>query len=317
VRELEVARTDDPAELTAIARRLLREQFARASLGISGVNFAVAATGSILLLENEGNIRLTTSLPPVHVALMGIEKLVPRLEDLAVFLRLLPRSGTGQHLTSYQSLLTGPPARDGQEGPRELHIVLVDNGRSAMLADPRERETLACIRCGACLNACPVYRQVGGHAYGSVYPGPIGSILTPQLVGDEAAGELPFASSLCGACRDVCPVKIDIPGLLLRLRARAASSKQATPPASEERRAFQGWAWAMERAWRYELAAKLARTAAPVALGDDLLGRWLRERAPPLGDWLAGRELRAPAPRSFREVWRAELARGGEEPPRG
>jgi L-lactate dehydrogenase complex protein LldF len=194
--------------------------------------------------------------------------------------------------------------------------VLVDNGRADMLADPHERETLACIRCGACLNTCPVYRQVGGHAYGSVYPGPIGSILTPQLAGDDAAGELPFASSLCGACRDVCPVKIDIPGLLLRLRARAARSKQATPPASEERRAFRGWAWAMERAWRYELAAKLARTAAPVALGDDLLGRWLRARATPLADWLAGRELRPPAARSFREIWRAELARE-EEPARG
>jgi len=312
VRTLDVERTDDPAQLTAIARRLLREQFARASLGISGVNFAVAETGSILLLENEGNIRLSTTLPPVHVALMGIEKLLPRVSDLEVFLRLLPRSGTGQHLTSYQSLLTGPPARLGQEGPRELHIVLVDNGRSGMLADEHERETLACIRCGACLNTCPVYRQVGGHAYGSVYPGPIGSILTPQLAGDAAAGELPFASSLCGACRDVCPVKIDIPGLLLRQRARAAESKADDPPAAEERRAFQAWAWAMERAWRYELAARMARGASPVVLGDDALGRWMRERMPPLASWLAGRELRAPAARPFREIWRTELDRDWE-----
>lgn len=307
VRELEVRRTEDPGELTAIARRLLREQFARASLGISGANFGVAESGSLLLLENEGNIRFATSLPPVHVALMGIEKLVPRLADLDVFLRLLPRSGTGQHLTSYQSLLTGP-ARDGQEGPREVHVVLVDNGRSALLADEQDRQTLACIRCGACLNACPVYRQVGGHAYGSVYPGPIGSILTPQLAGVEAAGELPFASSMCGACRDVCPVKIDIPRMLLRLRARTHAGTPRTPRVKQEERAFAAWAWVMERAWRYQCAARIARFAAPLVLGHGSLARWLRARMGPLGSWTSERELRW-ARRSFRTIWRAELGR--------
>jgi L-lactate dehydrogenase complex protein LldF len=308
VRELDVRRTDEPAELTAIARRLLREQFARASLGISGVNFGVAESGSLLLVENEGNIRLTTSLPPVHVALMGIEKLVPRRCDLDVFLRLLPRSGTGQHLTSYQSLLTGP-ARDGEEGPRELHIVLVDNGRSALLADEHDRQTLACIRCGACLNACPVYRQVGGHAYGSVYPGPIGAILTPQLAGVEAAGELPFASSLCGACRDVCPVKIDIPRILLRLRAKSHAGAPSSAPVRREALAFKLWAWTMERAWRYRCAARIARAASPLVLGRGSLACWLRARLGPLGRWTEERELRRPQ-RSFRALWRAELGRG-------
>ena len=306
-RELAVERTENPVELTAIARRLLRQQFARASLGVSGVNFAVAETGSILLVENEGNIRLTTSLPAVHVALMGIEKLVPRLADLEVFLRLLPRSGTGQHLTSYQSLLTGPPAAVGQEGPRELHIVLVDNGRSGLLADERARQTLACIRCGACLNACPVYRQIGGHAYGSVYPGPIGSILTPQLAGVAAAGELPFASSLCGACRDVCPVKIDIPGILLRLRARSQEASDRPAQINRDGPAFSLWAWIMERAWRYETAARLARVAAPLALGRSGFARWLRGRIGPLCAWTAGRELRRPAAQSFRDLWSAGL----------
>ncbi len=312
VRELSVERSEDPAELTAIARRLLREHFARATLGISGVNFAVAESGSILLLENEGNIRLVTSLPRVHLAVMGIEKLIPRLDDLEVFLRLLPRSGTGQHLTSYQSLLTGAPAPLGEEGPQEVHVLIVDNGRTRMLADELERQTLACIRCGACLNACPVYRQVGGHAYGSVYPGPIGAILTPQLAGVEAAGELPFASSLCGACRDVCPVKIDIPRLLLRLRARSTAQRAARGA----RLAFRLWAWAMVRAWRYAALARLARAASAIAPGGGRLGRIVRRRVPPLWAWTAARELRPPARRSFREIWRQESASRGD-PKRG
>src|SRR5437660_920357 len=203
--------SDDIATLAAAARQALRRRFAEADLGVSGVNFAVAETGTILILENEGNARLTTSLPRTHVALMGIEKVIPRFADLEVFLRLLPRSGTGQALTAYQSLLTGTKRHAADEGPEELHIVVLDNGRSRMLASPVTRQTLACIRCGACLNACPVYRQIGGHAYGSVYPGPIGAVLTPQLLGMGESAELPYASSLCGACRDVCPVKIDIP----------------------------------------------------------------------------------------------------------
>jgi L-lactate dehydrogenase complex protein LldF len=247
-RELGIERTDDPAELTRTARRVLRALFAEADLGISGVNFAVAETGAFLVLENEGNARMTTTLPRAHLAVMGIEKVLPRHADLELFLRLLPRSGTGQALTSYQTLFTRPGAADG-EGPEQLHLLIVDNGRSAMLASELERQSLACIRCGACLNACPVYQQIGGHAYGSVYPGPIGAVITPQLNGIEKAAKLPFASSLCGACRDVCPVKIDLPRLLLHLRARALASKAFVPGVGgwRERLAFRAWAWTMSR----------------------------------------------------------------------
>src|SRR6266516_2914652 len=217
--KLGIEPTDDVDRLTSAARRVLRQRFAAADMGISGVNFGVAETGTILILENEGNVRLTTSLPRTHIAVMGIEKILPRFADLDVFLKLLPRSGTGQQLTTYQSLITGTKGRPDDEGPAELHIVLLDNGRSRMLAHPVTRQALACIRCGACLNACPVYQQIGGHAYGSVYPGPIGAVITPQLSGLAKNSQLPYASSLCGACREVCPVKIDIPQLLLHLRA--------------------------------------------------------------------------------------------------
>src|SRR5713101_2531375 len=226
--KLGIAPTNDIARLTSTARQVLRQKFAAADIGISGVNFGVAETGTILILENEGNIRLTTSLPKTHIAVMGIEKVVPRLADLEVFLKLLPRSGTGQHLTSYQSLITGTKRRPEDEGPDEVHIILLDNGRSRMLARAVTRQSLACIRCGACLNACPVYQQVGGHAYGSVYPGPIGAVITPQLTPIKMSAQLPYASSLCGACREVCPVKIDIPELLLHLRSEVVEGTMSS-----------------------------------------------------------------------------------------
>src|SRR5919106_1778283 len=225
--ELGIPPTDDIGQLTSTARSTLRQWFASADVGISGVNFGIAETGTIVIVENEGNIRLTTSLPRTHIAVMGIEKLLPRFDDLEVFLKLLPRSGTGQRLTTYQSYITGTKCNADDEGPDELHIVILDNGRSRMLAHPVTRQSLACIRCGACLNACPVYQQIGGHAYGSVYPGPIGAVITPQLVGLEKAAQLPYASSLCGACREVCPVKIDIPELLLHLRAEITEGEKA------------------------------------------------------------------------------------------
>lgn len=307
VRELGVERTNDPAELTAIARRVLRERFAEAALGISGVNFGVAETGSILVLENEGNIRLTTSLPRIHVALMGIEKLVPRFEDLALYLRLLPRSGTGQRLTTYQSILTG--TRAGEEGPGEVHVVLVDAGRSALLARPDDRQTLSCIRCGACQNVCPVYRAVGGHAYGAVYGGPIGAILTPHLARGEGDGshaaELPYASSLCAACRDVCPVKIDIPRSLLRLRARAVDEGRR---GRLERVGFRSWARTMERQGRYERALMAGRTFQGAVLGDGAVARLVRSPVAPLKAWMAERAPRPLAKRSFRELWKDGLA---------
>src|SRR4029079_14758129 len=208
--ELGMTPTDDVGQLTSTARATLRDRFAAADLGISGVNFGIAETGTIVIVENEGNIRLTTSLPRTHIAVMGIDKVLPRFADLDVFLKLLPRSGTGQRLTTYQSYITGTKRQPPNEGPEERHIVLLDNGRSRMLAHPVTRQSLACIRCGACLNACPVYQQIGGHAYGSVYQGPIGAVITPQLMGIEKTSQLPYASSLCGACREVCPVKIDI-----------------------------------------------------------------------------------------------------------
>jgi len=317
VEKLAIEPTDDIEELTRTARRVLRDHFARCDLGVSGVNFAVAETGSILILENEGNARLTMSLPRTHVALMGIEKVIPCFDDLEVFLRLLPRSGTGQHLTSYQSILTGPGAPDG-EGPEELHIVILDNGRSGMLHDRVTRQSLACIRCGACLNVCPVYQAIGGHAYGSVYPGPIGAVITPQLSGVEKAAQLPFASSLCGACRDVCPVKIDIPELLLELRTRVVSgsglphSPDATsgvPRKRLERLAFRAWAWTMTSGLGYRASSWLARASLRTAWGRAAAGRLF----PPWRAWTELRDARPPAARAFRELWKTELARGEEQ----
>src|SRR5215207_1156590 len=265
--------TDDVAVLTQTARRILRERFAEAEVGISGVNFGVAETGTILILENEGNARLTTSLPRTHIAVMGIEKIIPRFADLDVFLKLLPRSGTGQRLTAYQSLITGAKRGADDEGPEEVHIVLMDNGRSRMLSHPVTRQSLACIRCGACLNACPVYQQVGGHAYGSVYPGPIGAVITPQLVGIGRAAQLPYASSLCGACREVCPVKIDIPELLLHLRAEVAEGTKApVKHKTGEKLAFKLYSFAWSRPLFYKLGNKMSRLMQKFVAKDEKIG---------------------------------------------
>lgn len=287
--ELGMPPTDDVGELTSTARTTLRERFATADVGISGVNFGIVETGTIVIVENEGNIRLTTSLPRTHIAVMGIEKLLPRFADLDVFLKLLPRSGTGQALSTYQSFITGTKRNASDEGPEELHLVLLDNGRSQMLAHPVTRQSLACIRCGACLNSCPVYQQIGGHAYGSVYPGPIGSVITPQLMGMQKAAQLPYASSLCGACREVCPVKIDIPRLLLHLRGEI-SEKQPSGR-RKERFAFKLWAAIMTRPRLYEKTAIAAR----------LFQRWFKL---PVRAWTTGRDLRPIEAESFREHWR-------------
>ena len=283
--ELGMPPTDDIVKLTATARTTLRDRFATADIGISGVNFAIAETGTIVIIENEGNIRLTTSLPRVHIAVMGIEKVIPRFADLDVFLKLLPRSGTGQRLTTYQSFITGTKQRATDEGPEELHIVLLDNGRSPMLDHPVTRQSLACIRCGACLNVCPVFQQIGGHAYGSVYPGPIGAVITPQLIGIEKTSQLPYASSLCGACRDVCPVKIDIPQLLLHLRAEIAPRKGSVA----ERLAFKLWAKVMTSPALYRMSA--------------VAGRVLQRVFPISRAWTNGRDLRPIESKSFHEQW--------------
>jgi len=201
---------EDIFHMAATAREVLRDKFMEADLGISGANFVIAETGTLVIITNEGNGRLCTSAPRIHIGITGMEKVIPSLQDLSIFLRLLPQSATGQRITSYVSMTTGPRRSDDEDGPEEFHLVLVDNGRSRMLADPALREALYCIRCGACLNICPVYARVGGHAYGSVYPGPIGAVITPQLQTLRQTSQLPFASSLCGACLEVCPVKIPI-----------------------------------------------------------------------------------------------------------
>lgn len=308
-------------ELTATARRILRQKFAEATVGISGVNFGIAETGSILILENEGNVRLTTSLPKTHIAVMGIEKLLPKFTDLAVFLELLPRSGTGQRLTAYQSIITGTKKSPDDEGPDELHIVLVDNGRSKMLSHPVTRQSLACIRCGACLNACPVYQSVGGHAYGAVYPGPIGAVITPQLQGLAKTKQLPYASSLCGACREVCPVKIDIPELLLHLRAEITEGTANGVAADEtvarsrgESIAFKLYSGMWKTPGRYKFFQKFSRIGQRLVARDGKIGKvsgLIASAAPPLGAWTAWRDAPAVAPESFREMWKRELKDGG------
>ncbi len=217
-KKLGVEREEVIEQQTLIARRVLREKFLAADIGISGANFLVADSGSVTLVENEGNARLSTTAPKIHIAVAGIEKLIPRAQDLAVFLKLLGRSATGQPLTVYTSVLSGPRRSDEIDGPDEFYVLLMDNGRTKLLADPEKRQSLYCIRCGACLNICPVYRKIGGHNYPWVYSGPIGAIITPQYHGVMGDPWLPFASSLCGACAEVCPVKIDLPKILLDLR---------------------------------------------------------------------------------------------------
>src|ERR1044071_9514951 len=286
--ELGMTPTDDVDMMTSTARATLRDRFASADVGVGGVTFAIAETGTIVIVENEGNIRLTTSLPRIHIAMMGIEKVIPRFADLDVFLKLQPRSGTGQRLTTYQSFITGIKRHATDEGPDELHIVLLDNGRSRTLAHPVTRQSLAGIRCGACLNDCPVYQQVGGHAYGSVYPGPIGAVITPQLMGIEKSAQLPYASSLCGACREVCPVKIDIPRLLLHLRAEIAPRKGKL----SERLAFKMWAQVMMRPSLYKMSS--------------VVGRVMQRFVPVAKAWTNGRDLRPIESKSFHDLWSDE-----------
>jgi L-lactate dehydrogenase complex protein LldF len=281
--------SDEPSELAETARVYLREKFLAAKVGVSGANFGVAETGTVVVVESEGNGRMCTTLPPVLVTVVGIEKLVPTFADLEVFLQLLPRSSTGERMNPYTSLWTG--VTDG-DGPQEFHVVLLDNGRTKVLADTVGRQALHCIRCSACLNVCPVYSRTGGHAYGSVYPGPIGAILTPQLVGVENAKSLPFASSLCGACYEVCPVKIDIPAVLLHLRRQVVASSGAT----RERLAMRTVARAFGSRRRYVLAQRLGR----------LLQKPARRLPGPLATWTRTRDLRPLQRETFREWWSRE-----------
>ena len=272
--------------MTAAARRILRERFAAADAGISGVNFAVAETGTLVLIENEGNGRLSTTLPPLHIAVTGIEKVVEYLSDVPPLLALLPRSATGQAITTYVNMISSPRREGEKDGPQDVHLVLLDNGRSRAYADEQLRNTLRCIRCGACMNHCPVYSRIGGHAYGAVYPGPIGKILTPQLDGLDCAGELPHASSLCGACAEICPVTIPIPDLLVRLREESVRPTGAVVGSKgASRLALLGWGgWRMVYAHPvlYRVVSFLAtRLGNLMPAGMPLLREWTSVRSKP------------------------------------
>ncbi len=278
--------SDDPHALAEAARLHLRRLFLTTKVAISGANFAIAETGGLLVAESEGNGRMCLTLPDTLISVVGIEKLIPTFTDLEVFLQLLPRSSTGERMNPYNSIWTGVTQNDG---PQSVHIVLLDNGRTKALADQVGRQALRCIRCAACLNVCPVYERTGGHAYGSTYPGPIGAIVTPLMVGVEHAPELPFASSLCGACYEVCPVKIDIPTVLVKLRADAVKAKRH----KAQDAVFAAAANAMSGRRRWTAALKLAP-----------LMRFIRHGAPPpLSRWTRTRDLPDPPQQSFREWW--------------
>jgi L-lactate dehydrogenase complex protein LldF len=289
--------TDKPTDLTAAARRYLRRMFLETPLAISGANFAIAETGTVGVVESEGNGRMCLTLPRVLISLMGIEKALPKLQDLEVFLQLLPRAATGERMNPYTSLWTGIRPNDG---PQEFHLVLLDNGRSKILADEVARETLHCIRCSRCLNVCPVYERTGGHAYDSMYQGPIGAILTPQLRGMEAAGTLPFASSLCGACYEVCPVKIDIPRILVHLRGKSVDARRARSTVDGEALAMQAALWVFGGANRLRMAQQAGR------LGQKFFAREgnIAHLPGPLSAWSASRDFPALPAESFRDWWR-------------
>ncbi len=306
-----------PEKQTLIARRVLREKFLSADIGVTGANFLVADSGAIVIVENEGNARLSTTAPRVHVAIAGIEKLIPRAADLAVFLKILGRSATGQPLTVYTSFLSGPRRGEEIDGPDEFYLVVLDNGRTKLLADRTKRQSLYCIRCGACLNHCPIYRRIGGHSYPWVYSGPIGAMITPQFQGITEHPWLPFASSLCGACSEVCPVKIEIPRILLRLRHEIVKVKKREHTGRLEQWTFRFWAWVMKHPRLYELST-LFSTAITTEEGNG----WLR-RVPlafnvgPLKAWLSQRDLPRPPARSFRQLWRNRSPGAGRPPARG
>jgi L-lactate dehydrogenase complex protein LldF len=289
--------SDDPAALAEAARRFLRKEFLSARVAISGANFAVAQTGTVCVVESEGNGRMCTTLPQTLITVMGIEKVLPRFADLEVMLQLLPRSSTAERMNPYTSLWTGVTPCDG---PQEFHLVLLDAGRTNALADQVGRQALHCIRCSACLNVCPVYERTGGHAYDSTYPGPIGAILTPQLAGLKQAKTLPWASSLCGACYDACPVKIDIPTVLVHLRGKITREAHGRE-ARGERASMRALAAVLGSRRRYELAQRAARVGSwPLTRS----GRIERQLPGPMAGWTAVRDLPAPPEQTFRQWWR-------------
>ncbi|CCQ74540.1 LutB/LldF family L-lactate oxidation iron-sulfur protein [Magnetospira sp. QH-2] len=300
------AYTEDPAELTAVARGILRDRFAAAGVGLSGVNMAVAETGTLVLVENEGNGRLSTTVPDLHIAVMGIEKVVETLEDVPPLLSLLTRSATGQPITTYVNMITGPRKPDEMDGPRAVHLVLIDNGRSRAYADPILRQTLQCIRCGACINHCPVYTRVGGQVFAGPYPGPIGQMLAPQLEGLKAKGDLPTACSLCNACVEVCPVRIPIAKVLVRLRGEAAGEGDGAVKQAGSRRktleviSWKLWGLSHASGWLYRMTGRLLTR----------FGHLSPMGSAPMKDWVTVRARPTFAKRTFHELMAKDREEG-------
>ena len=307
--KLEINAPTDPVELARIAREVLREKFLNAEMGISGSNFLVAETGTLVMVTNEGNGRMCTTMPDLHVAVVGIDKVIPDWESLTVFLKLLARSATGQKLSTYTQFITGPRRAEGEFGPKELHLVLLDNGRSKILKDPIGRDVLKCIRCGACANVCPVYKNVGGFAYGSFISGPIGAILSPQMLGTQAARELPYASTLCGACADVCPVKIPIPTILRHLRRRVAQGDEFAPPAVSVpiRLTASLASFSLAQNWLYRFGTRLL----PLLMSIFKRGDWIPSAPYPLSRWTKARPLPS-FTANFRQWWKMRSAKRKE-----
>ncbi len=294
--KLNIPYSDDPVKLTAVARERLRDEFLKARVGITGVNFATADTGTLTIVENEANARLCTTLPEVHIAIMSIEKIIPSFDDLPLFLKLLPRSASGQRMTSYVTCINGPRSYHNPDGPRQLHIVILDGGRKQLAKHPAWKEALYCIRCGACMNICPIYQSVGGHAYGSVYPGPIGSVITPTLFNMKDAQDLPFASSLCGACTDICPVKIDLHHHLLFERREIVNRGYKS---SIEKIGMVLWRWIMLSSGRLEFAGRVGW------FFRKLLGKNM-----PAPGWTPHRQFPRIPLRSFRSIMRSDKKHG-------
>jgi len=312
VRKLGIRRTTDPPELTQAARKALRTKFLAADMGTSGVNMACAESGHITTVSNEGNIRMATTLPRVHMAFMGMERIVARLDEYEIILRLLCRGAAAQTMGTYASYIGGPRRPGDSDGPDEFHLVVIDNGRSRILADPQFREMLCCIRCAACLNVCPVYGKIGGHSYGFAYSGPVGAVVTPLLTGINRAKDLCCGETLCGACMDACSMNIDLPRMLLALREKLAygdANWQVEPASRAEGLAYRGWSWLVRNRRLYELGVKLA------AAGQKLLPQkngLIRRLPPPVQGWTQSRDLHPLAEETFMARWRKKKVTSNE-----